>query len=58
MDFTDTPLEVKGMIFILRNLNYSYRGIETKLKELGFNITHTTAKNVMDTWELNKTFDN
>ena len=50
MEFSDTPSEVKGMIFILRHLNYSYRNIESKLKELGFNITHNIAKRVMDAW--------
>ena len=56
MEFTDTPSEIKGMIFILRKLDYSYRNIEIKLKELGFNVTHMTAKNVIDRWESEKTF--
>ena len=51
MDFTDTPPEVKGMIYILDKLSYSYRNISLKLKELGFNISHMTAKRVIDRWE-------
>ena len=46
------------MIFILRKQGHSFREIESKLKTLGFNITYTTAKNVMDKWEKYNTFEN
>ena len=58
MDFTDTPPEIKGMVYILRKLQFSFRNIEDKLKELGFNISHTTAKRIIDRWESDLTFNN
>ena len=51
MDFTDTPPEIKGIIDILKNLEYPYRNIQFKLKKLGFNISHTTAKSKIGRWD-------
>ena len=58
MNFTDTIPEIKGMVYILRNLQFSYRNIEDKLKELGFNISHTIAKRIIHRWEQDLTFNN
>ena len=58
MEYTDTPPEVKGMVFILRKLDYSYRNIEAKLKQIGFIISHTTSNKIMDRWDKENTFDN
>ena len=51
MDFADTPPEIKGMVYILHKLYNSYRNIEAKLKDLGFNISQMTAKRIIDRWE-------
>lgn len=48
MDYTDTPPEVKGMVFILNNLGYSYREIADKLSSLGFKISKTNANKIID----------
>ncbi|KAL4500903.1 hypothetical protein ABPG72_020137 [Tetrahymena utriculariae] len=50
-EYTDTPPEVVGMVFALKNLNFSIRKSQEQIEEWGFRISHTTI------WRLFNRFD-
>ncbi|KAL4473459.1 hypothetical protein ABPG72_012138 [Tetrahymena utriculariae] len=50
-EYTDTPPEVVGMVFALKNLNFSIRKSQEQIEEWRFRISHTTI------WRLFNRFD-